>query len=260
MPARQTRSDTEGNRPTGATLTPLQVPKASDVLASDLREKILSGDFAMGSTLPTERDMVTQTGMSRTTVREALRILEVQGLVSIRTGRAGGAFVQQPGSSSVSDSVDLVIRGRQIKMADLLETREAIEPQCAALAARHRTEDDLTRLDDLNERIGKAAQASLDDFLQANVDWHTAVADASHNELLSGLMRALQKAIYHGTDNEGFVSEEVRRTTVRAHNAVTRAIREGDDDAAVRRMTRHVHSYAEAILAVEERKEVDIDE
>ena len=260
MNAHPTRQTADDDQRSARTLSPLQVPKASDVLATDLRERILSGEFEMGSALPTERDMVQQTGMSRTTVREALRILEVQGLVTIRTGRAGGAFVQQPGSHSVSDSVDLVIRGRQIKMADLLETREAIEPQCAALAARHRTDEDLTHLDELNERIAEAAQASLADFLEANVDWHTAVADASHNELLSGLMRALQKAIYHGTDNEGFVSEEVRTTTARAHNAVTRAIRDGDDDAAVRRMSRHVHSYAEAILAVEERQEVDIDE
>ena len=73
-------------------LAPMQVPKASDVLANDLRERILSGEFPEGTSLPPERDMVVQTQMSRTTVREALRILEVQGLVRIRTGRSGGAF------------------------------------------------------------------------------------------------------------------------------------------------------------------------
>ena len=69
-------------------LAPMQVPKASDVLANDLRERILSGEFPEGTSLPPERDMVVQTQMSRTTVREALRILEVQGLVRIRTGRS----------------------------------------------------------------------------------------------------------------------------------------------------------------------------
>jgi DNA-binding FadR family transcriptional regulator len=71
-----------------AVLSPMQVPKASEVLANELRESILSGKFPEGTPLPTERDMVTQTQMSRTTVREALRILEVQGLVKIRTGRS----------------------------------------------------------------------------------------------------------------------------------------------------------------------------
>jgi DNA-binding FadR family transcriptional regulator len=71
-------------------LSPIDVPKASDVLVHDLRERILRGEFAEGTALPPERELVVQTRMSRTTVREALRILEVQGLVRIRAGRAGG--------------------------------------------------------------------------------------------------------------------------------------------------------------------------
>lgn len=241
-----------------ASLSPLQVPKASDVLADDLRERILRGDFPEGTSLPPERELVSQTAMSRTTVREALRILEVQGLVTIRTGRSGGAFVRRPDSDSVASSVDLLIRGRQIRLDDLLETREAIEPQCAGLAALYRTDEDLERLDELNDRIEQAEGASLADFLQVNVDWHMAVAEASHNELLSGMMRALSRAIYEATDNQGFVDDEVRSTTVRAHRTVTKGIREQDRDAAVRRMSRHVHSYAEALLEVDERTNLNV--
>src|ERR1700710_2889310 len=83
-------------------LSPMHVPKASDVLANELRERILHGDYPEGTALPPERELVVQTSMSRTTVREALRILEVQGLVQIRTGRSGGAFVQKPGEESVA--------------------------------------------------------------------------------------------------------------------------------------------------------------
>lgn len=77
-------------------LQPMSVPKASDVLANDLRERILRGEFPSGTALPPERELVNQTKMSRTTVREALRILEVQGLVTIKTGRAGGASLSCP--------------------------------------------------------------------------------------------------------------------------------------------------------------------
>lgn len=242
------------------TLSPLRVPKASDVLANDLRERILRGEFLEGTSLPPERDLVSQTAMSRTTVREALRILEVQGLVTIRTGRLGGAFVCRPDSDSVASSVDLLIRGRRIRLADLLETREAIEPQCAGFAARYRTDEDLQLLDDLNEKIESAEEDSLADFLQANVAWHMAVAAATENELLSGVMRALSRAIYEATDDRGFVDEKVRADTVRAHRAVTRAIRDQDRDAAVRRMSRHVHSYAEAVLEVDSRTEITVPE
>jgi GntR family transcriptional regulator, transcriptional repressor for pyruvate dehydrogenase complex len=237
-------------------LSPMQVPKASEVLANELRESILNGKFPEGTALPTERDMVAQTQMSRTTVREALRILEVQGLVRIKTGRSGGAFVQRPDGDSVANSVSLLIRGRRIRIAAMLEAREGVEPVCAQLAARYRTDEDLSRLDAANVAI--AADGPLENFLQANVDWHVAVAMASHNELLTGFMSALSRAIYESTDNRTFIDAEVRATTARAHERITEAIRAGDTDAALRRMTRHVHSYAQAIAEVESRTAIDV--
>lgn len=238
-------------------LVPMDVPKASDVLANELRERILDGEFSEDTPLPPERELVTQTQMSRSTVREALRILEVQGLIRIKSGRAGGAFVQRPSRDSVATSVSLVIRGQQIRLADLLETRQAIEPYCAQLAARSRTEDDLRVLDAANDAIADERRP-LAVFLQANVDWHVGVATASHNELLTGVMTGLAQAIYVGTENEQFVDDEIRRVTVKAHRSVTEAIRQCDPEAAVRRMARHVHSYVDAVQHVEERTEIAV--
>lgn len=237
------------------TLFPMQVPKAPEVLADALRERILSGEYPEGAALPPERELVIQTGMSRTTVREALRILEVQGLVRIKTGRAGGAFVQTPREESVAKSVELLIRGRKIRLTSLLDTREALEPFCAKLAAKHRTVEDLEVLDAANRAIDSE---DLETFLRANINWHVAVAVASHNELLTGFMMALSEAIHTATANEGFVDSEVRAATLKAHLAVTAAIREQDPEAAGRRMTRHVHFYAEAVLQIEDRAEIPI--
>jgi GntR family transcriptional regulator, transcriptional repressor for pyruvate dehydrogenase complex len=249
--------------PAGATgrssvqLSPIDVPKASDILVHDLRERILRGELAEGTALPPERVLVTQTRMSRTTVREALRILEVQGLVRIRAGRAGGAFVQRPGTDSVAHSVSLLIRGRQIRLAAVLETREAIEPVCAQLAATNRTDDDIKALKAANEPIADPT-SSLAEFLQANVDWHVAVATATQNELIAAFMIALSRAIYTSTENENFIDAEVRRITAHAHRSITEAIQKGDAAGAVRRMTRHVHSYAAAVLEVESRTEIEV--
>ncbi|MCQ4079167.1 FCD domain-containing protein [Streptomyces sp. RB6PN25] len=255
MPEATARSS--GSRQSAIQLAPMEVPKASDVLARELRERILSGEFAEGAALPPERELVVQTQMSRATIREALRILEVQGLVRIKTGRAGGAFVQRPNKDAVASSVSLLIRGRQIRLSALLETREAIEPYCAQLAALHRTAEDLDALDAANDAIADDG-SPLAAFLQANVDWHVAVATASHNELLTGFMTALSQAIYTATENERFVDQEVRRLTVRAHRSITKAIRAQDPDAAVRRMNRHVHSYAAAVLKVDKRTEISV--
>jgi len=226
---------------------PMSVPKASDILVDELRERILSGELTEGTTLPSERDLVDQTQMSRTTVREALRILEVQGLVRIVPGRAGGAVVTRPGSDSVVSSVSALIRGQQIRLTALLETRRAIEPICAQLAAEHRTDDDMAALEEINKNIAKP-DSSFAEFLQANADWHLAVAQATHNELIAAFMAALGRAIYASTAKEAYGAPESRSLTIRAHISVTEAIGKQDAATAVRRMSRHLDSYAAGVL------------
>jgi DNA-binding FadR family transcriptional regulator len=158
----------------------------------------------------------------------------------------------------MASSVSLMIRGQQIKLADLMETREALEPFCAELAAQKRTDEDLAVLDRANKDIAKP-DADLAAFLQANLDWHVGVAKAGHNELLIGFMTALSHAIYTGTENAAFVDDSVRAVTQRAHKSITNAIRSGDAEAASRRMRRHVHSYAKAALAMDEREAISFD-
>ncbi|WP_345679072.1 FadR/GntR family transcriptional regulator [Yinghuangia aomiensis] len=246
MPQQQT--------PTFAALT---VPKASDVLAAEVRERILSGEFGEGTALPPERQLVEQTGLSRATVREALRILEVENLLEIRPGRGGGAFVHRPGRESLANTVHLVIRGQRIRLSALHETREAIEPTCAGLAAERRTDADLAALDDANAEL-VAADGDIPRFLRANVRWHTAVARASGNELLIGFMSALSEAIYAATDIEPFMDADIRRVTARAHGKIADAIRAGDRAAASRRMTRHVCGFSIAAADVDQRGRVDL--
>ncbi|OSC31551.1 GntR family transcriptional regulator [Mycobacterium vulneris] len=243
----------------GTTLSPFDAPKAPDVLAGLLRERILNGELAEGVALPAERDLVKQTQMSRATVREALRILEVQNLIRVKAGRAGGAFVQRPTTTSMASTVSMLIRGRRIKLVDLMETREALEPFCAELAARNRDDEDLAELERANDTISDT-EASLEQFLQANLDWHVGVAVASHNELLIGLMTALSQAIYAGTKDAAFVDTEVRAVTEKAHRAITAAIRDRDARAASRRMRWHVHSYATAIAESNDREAVVVGE
>ncbi len=238
-------------------LAPMEVPKASDVLANELRERILTGEFREGTPLPPERELVTQTRMSRATVREALRILEVQGLIRIRAGRAGGAFVQRPGRESVARSVSMLIRGQQIRLTAVHETRDALEPYCARLAACNRTDEELAALDAANEAMANSGD-NLDDFLQANIDWHVGVATASHNEILASFMVALSNAIYTATRTESFVDTSVRDITLKAHGSITDSIRKQDPEAAARRMSRHVHVYAEAVLEVDERTAIPV--
>jgi len=226
----------------------VNVPKASDVLAQQLRQSIRSGALGVGALLPTERELVEQTGLSRSSVREALRILEVEGLIEIRTGRSGGARVRRPGSDDFGRHLDLFIWGRNVSFEELHEVREALEALAAEGAARRRTESDIAMLIEKTE----AVEAAVDDhprYLAANLEWHVAVARASHNDLVIGMMGALAAAIHDATAMEAFNSREVCEATVKIHRSILAAIVAGDADAARRRMARHVVAAGKVALA-----------
>jgi GntR family transcriptional regulator, transcriptional repressor for pyruvate dehydrogenase complex len=231
----------------------ISVPKAAAVLAENLREKILKGSIGEGAELPSERELGERAGVSRATVREALRILESEGLIEIRQGRRGGSSVLQLGTEPIERSVGMFIRGKRIRLQAVLETRGAIEPAAARHAAEHRTDEDLLELERCQQRVEEASRDNdVAAYVQANLDWHVQVVRASHNELLIAFIAAVAKAVYVESDIEGFNSGEVREAVVRAHRRVMDAIREGDGEAAARRMQRHVSAYMDNVRKVSE--------
>jgi len=248
----------EDTVPAVARVERVRVPKASDLLAEQLRHKILEGELGPGEALPNERALAEESRLSRTAVREALRILEIDGLVSTRPGRNGGTFVRMPDADSVARSLDVFIRGRKVRFHDVLEVREEIEPICARLAAHHRTDADLEDLDVATEAV-RDAFGDLPAFLTTNVQWHLTVARISHNELLAAFMLAISNAVRAATDIEDFNSDEVRRGAVKAHDRVAAAIRDGDSEAAMNSMRRHVHAYREQVTKAAPPEELVLD-
>jgi DNA-binding FadR family transcriptional regulator len=238
------------DRRTRTAVTPvgrINAPKAADVLAEALRARIRSGEWPEGFALPTERELSAQTALSRTSVREALRMLEVDGLIQIRPGRNGGARVRRPAGDELTRQLELFIWGRNIAAEHLHDVREALEALGAEGAARRRTDADVAELIARTE----AVEASVDDlarYLDANLAWHMSVVRASHNELLVSFMDVLANAIHVATESEAFDSPEVRRSTLKIHRAILDAIVAGDADAARRRMTRHVGAARDVAL------------
>ena len=229
-------------------LAPIHVPKSSDVLADQLRKQILGGELAPGAPLPTERDLVLQTRLSRGSVREALRILEAEGLVSTRPGRLGGSVARQPGDESLAKYINLFVHGRGISLKSVLQTREAIEPSLARLAALNRTAAERDELVRATERV-EQAYADTPLYLAENVKWHCAIAAASHNELLRAFMVAISSMIYKASAIENFATEDIRRVVIKAHRRILDAIVAGDGAAAERRMARHLAALREQMQA-----------
>jgi GntR family transcriptional repressor for pyruvate dehydrogenase complex len=219
----------------------IRVERTYEALANHLREQILRGDIAPGAALPNERDLCEQTGLSRGSVREALRILEAEGLVATRAGRSGGRVARLPGAEGVGRSLDFFIRGQQVEFAAVLETMEALEPALAALAAEHRSPKDIEALETISREM---ADPTIDTvrYLALNAAWHLAVARASHNALLIAVIQALGPRL-HDPHVDDFISPEMREVVIGAHARVQRAIIDGDVEAARRRMARHLRAY-----------------
>jgi len=217
----------------------ISVPKTYDVLADQLRRTILEGTVEEGERLPTERELVDQTGLSRGSVREALRMLEVEGLVRPRPGRFGGNIVTRPDNASMAHFVSQFVRSRRLPLKTLHETRETIEPALARLAAENRSDEDIAKLRALNAAM---AETGLDarQFAALNIDWHNAVAAASRNDLLAALLYAMSYGVIAATTDEIYDSPDIHAVVCRIHERIVDAIEAGDGDAAHRRMARHV--------------------
>ena len=105
-------------------------------VVEQIQEAIMEGSLKPGSQLPAERELKEQFGISRGTLREALRVLEQKGLIEIRTGVAGGSIIREANSEQLSENLGLLLRNRTVSLGDLADFREGIEGAVAALAAR----------------------------------------------------------------------------------------------------------------------------
>lgn len=217
----------------------IAVPKPHDVLADHLRESILRGTVAEGAALPSERELVSQSGLSRGAVRSALRTLAVEGLVQTRHGRFGGSVVTLPGHESMATAINRFVQGRKLQLRTLQETREALEPYLARLAATRRTDADMEELLALHAQL-VAVVDNFQEFTQVNVRWHNAVAKASGNELLSSVLYAVSHGLQVATSLEEYDTADTRQQVILIHSRVNDAIAARNPDLAERSMRQHL--------------------
>jgi GntR family transcriptional regulator, transcriptional repressor for pyruvate dehydrogenase complex len=239
---------TESRKKNRVTVRPISAPKPYDILANQLRESILRGDILEGDSLPTERELVEQTGLTRGSVREALRVLAVEGLVQTRQGRFGGNIVTLPGNDSMSNSISQFVRGRRLPLRTLHETREILEPALASLAALHRSAEDLFRLRTIHEEL-VASAGNFQEFSVNNIKWHNAVARASNNELLSAILYAISFGVAVATTTEEYNTPETRNAVIRIHARINDAIEAKDSPLAERLMRQHIGATDARALA-----------
>jgi GntR family transcriptional repressor for pyruvate dehydrogenase complex len=225
----------------GTSMPVRRVRKAYEQVADQLRELIAGGSLSRGQRLPNETVLASDFGVSRATVREALRLLAAQNLVRTAKGAGGGSYVTLPTVDHISaflhSSINLLTEAEDVTLEELLEARELLEVPAARLAARRRAEGDLERL---RATIpGEPLRLSTQEQFVYNEEFHSVIIAASGNTLLSiaaqPIFTVLQTSLARSALGRRF-----HRSINEHHLGIAAAIEAGDESAAGEQMHEHL--------------------
>jgi GntR family transcriptional regulator, transcriptional repressor for pyruvate dehydrogenase complex len=204
----------------------------ADAAAAHLEARIANGEWSVGQRLPAEPELMTQLGVGRSTVREAVRTLARVGLVQVRQG--DGTYV----TSRPADNESLRMRCQRAELHEIYDVREALELQAARLAAERRSEDDVAALRELLvARASAVAARNARAFADADVGFHLRIVLATQNVMLIELYKVLCDSLYQSLLVHKQESEFTGVDTGPEHETLLAAIAERDAEAAVRAVT-----------------------
>ena len=235
---------------------PIKLARAHEAILAQLQRKILEGELAPGGRLPSEREMMETFGVSRPTVREALRVAESLGLVAVRHGDPGGPRVLGQPSVGVTRVLDGLLSAERTSVAELLEARMVLEGAAARLAAA-RPAAELGPLEEAYRAMEQAADFAR--FVEADALFHRRVAEVGGNRLLVVILTALRDPIVR-LITEGLSGEteaQARAKILRTHGEILKAIRARDGAAADRRSRRHLFDLYAALVTPDERPRLE---
>lgn len=206
-------------------------PKAAEAVLAELRRQIACGEIAEDGHLPTEGELVARFGVSRTPVREAIRVLEMEGLIRSSQGARRGARVQPPSSRIAARHTGLLLRRREATLADVYQARLAIEPYAARLLAETASPEALQRLRELLA-AERAVVADAAAWGRAAAAFHVAVVDLCGNQTLAVLGLQLDDIIAGQSAVEmaepGASKESERRLAGAAHQRLVTLVERRD--------------------------------
>jgi GntR family transcriptional regulator, transcriptional repressor for pyruvate dehydrogenase complex len=224
---------------TSGSYQPLERRKVYEQIAEQLLGQIGSGRLRPGDVLPPERELTESFGVGRSSIREALRMLESQGVISAVNG---GALVVAEAANPLNSSLRLLFTlDARTGIHDLFELRRILDCEAAALAAERRTDEHLEEMDatieEMDASLGSSGRA--DDFIEADLRFHLAVAEATGNRLLLHSMQAVRDVVRRALMTVFFIPHSPEQALVE-HRAVRRAIAAGDGARARQEMFDHL--------------------
>jgi len=222
--------------------------KSAQRIANEIADWIIERDASeVRGAIASEATLIERYDASRGVVREAIRILEIDGLVEMKRGAAGGLFPREPDGASVTRGMSLFVRSRGITVDELYEARLAIEPRCALLAADRLDGTGVARLREFLERERRAVEEhDFEEFSRTVIEFHSLVAGLSENRFMELVVRSLGELTEHVFSDASDHPPATMTDAHRAHTKIAEAIIAGDPAQAASLSIAHMkasHRY-----------------
>ncbi len=231
------------------TVTPSERPKTYKLVADQLLELIAAGRLRPGDPVPPERELVENYSVGRSSVREALRMLESRGLIE---ARGNGTFTVSHARNTLNQSLELLLSVAEADLHELFEIRRILEGECAALAAARRREPDLVRMRaaiaEMESGIG-----SEDEYIAADLEFHLTIAEATGNRVAAHLMHALRDQLHRALGTVYQIPHSAERSLAQ-HREIIEAIGARRPDEARASMQAHIGRVEREIDTIAERE------
>jgi GntR family transcriptional repressor for pyruvate dehydrogenase complex len=218
----------------------VQTSRLYQQIVQQIEDSIFKGDLKEDEQLPAERELAHQFGVSRTAVREALKTLREKGLVEAYAGR--GTFVTNEAARSMRHTLDRVIRSGTSEAVHLVEVREILEPEIAALAAQRADEDGRSAMRESVVVMDAAHDA--EGFIEGDLDFHLALAEAAGNPLILSLIDSIVGLLREQRMRTYYIGGGPERGQYH-HKRILEAIERGDPQAARDAMCAHLRQIRE---------------
>jgi GntR family transcriptional repressor for pyruvate dehydrogenase complex len=214
---------------------PIQRRKTYELVAERLLRQIGARELKPGDVLPPERELVQSYRVGRSSVREALRMLESRGLIE---SNGNGTFSVATFRSALDQSLDLLLTVDQANYGELFEVRRVLEGEAAALAAQRRTKRELTGMTKAVDAMARGLDAEKP-FIEADLTFHLLVAQATRNRVLVHLMDAIRALLHRSLSSSYHIPGSPERA-VEMHRLILEAIEQKRPEEARQRMQEHV--------------------
>jgi len=225
----------------------VRVNRISQNIAEQIRGAILAGELKIGEQLPPEKDFAKHFGVSKSSLREAYRALEAYGLLEIRQGMSGGAFIKKVDFATVKDSLVNYFFFQNPGLKSYTQVRLCIEPQVVEICAEKITAEDIEYLEknisDMEQEIdGKSFISNLD------IAFHRKLVDITGNEIISLLVESIQTALIN-IKQIVHTDEQFLTMVCEGHKRIVQALKEKDPEKARQAMMEHINEVEEGMLA-----------